>query len=369
VFTKLRQAAAQKEDAPMTKVVAGPQAGQAVFIGLDVSRSKWAFNVRWDGQERRRFTTAAELRHLRALVEEYRGCEVHLAYEACGFGYEIAWWLIPRGVRVVVVAPSTVERAHGLHVKTDRLDAGKLAQRLEQGALKSVFIPSRADHERRQLSRTYAQAVQDRKRAQARLRALLQEQGRIGPPPTVGWKAYATWLGEQPLPPAVRMCVEELLGLRQQAQQSAGRLRAAVLRVAAEAAYAPVVRGVTKQPGMGTFSAIRLRLELGDLRRFRTGGSFVNYLGLVPSEYSSGDLVQRGHLVKCGPGYVRAWLVQCAWVSIRGAHPDAALRDVFSRLRPRLGEKRAIIAVTRRLALRLRARWLEALNPPPVQAA
>jgi transposase len=262
-----------------------------------------------------------------------------------------------------------VERAHGLRVKTDRLDASKLAQKLEQGGLKRVFIPSRADHERRQLSRTYAQAVQDRKRGQARLRALLQEQGRIGPPPSAGWKTYATWLGEQELPATVRTCVEELLALRQWAEQSARRLRAALLRVAAEAEYATVVRAVSKQPGIGTFSAIRLRLELGNIRRFRTAGSFVNYLGLVPSEYSSGDTVQRGHLVKCGPGYVRAWLVQCAWVSIRGVHPDPALRDGFHRLRPRLGEKRAIIAVTRRLALRLRARWLEAVADPAAEAA
>jgi transposase len=353
----------------MRKVVPGPPAGQAVFIGLDVSRSKWSFNVRWDGQERRRFSTPGELHHLLAVVEEYRGYAVHVAYEACGFGYEIAWRLQAQGVAVVVVAPSTVERAPGLRVKTDRLDAGGLAQKLEQGRLKSVFVPSRTDHQQRQLSRTYAQAVQDRKRSQARLRALLQEQGRIGPAPRAGWTAYATWLAQQPLPEPVRMCVEELLALRQRADQSARRLRAALMRVATAAEYASVVRAVSQQPGIGPFTAIRLRLELGDIGRFRTAGAFVNYLGLVPSEYSSGDLVQRGHLVKCGPGYVRAWLVQCAWVSIRGAHPDPALREGFSRLCARVGEKRAIIAVTRRLALRLRARWLAALAGPATEAA
>jgi transposase len=296
------------------------------------------------------------------VVEEYRGCPLHVAYEACGFGYEIAWSLIGQGVTVVVVAPSTVERPRGLDVKTDRLDAAKLAQKLEQGALKRVAIPSREDH-------AYAQAVQDRKRAQARLRSLLQEQGRIGPSPSAGWKVYATWLSAQELSEAVRTCVEELLGLRQGAEESAKRLRAALMGVATGEPYAAVVRAVSQQPGIGVFSAIRLRLELGDMRRFRTAASFVNYLGLVPSEYSSGDTVQRGHLRKCGPGYVRAWLVQCAWVSIRGAHPDAALRECFYRLCPRLGEKRAIIAVTRRLALRLRARWLEAIHTPMGHAA
>jgi transposase len=368
VFTKLPEAAARKEKAPMRKVVSEPKAGQAVFIGLDISRSKWVFNVRWDGEEQRRFTSPGELRHLQAVVEQYRGCQLHVTYEACGFGYEIAWWLREEAVNVTVVAPSTVERAQGLRVKTDRLDARTLADKLEKGSLKSVHIPTREDHDRRQLSRTYAQALQDRKRAQARVRSLLQEQGRIGPAPSAGWKVYRSWLGKQRLPEAVSVCVTELLDMREQADDRAKRLKAALMRVAREPQYAPVVKALETQPGVGGFTAIRMRLELGDIGRFATAGSFVNYLGLTPSEYSSGELVQRGHLVKCGPGYIRAWLVECAWSSIRAARPDHKLRECFNRLRPRVGDKRAIVAVARRLALRLRARWLEAMQPLP-QAA
>lgn len=77
--------------------------------------------------------------------------------------------------------------------------------------------------------------------------------------------------------------------------------------------------------------------------------------------------MQRGHLTKYGPGAVRSWLVQCAWVSIRPDRGDAALRATFERLCPRVGKKRAIIAVTRRLALRVRARWL-ADDPAPAVA-
>ena len=354
----------------MTKVVPGPPPGQSVFVGLDVSRSTWTFNVRWDGAERRRWSTPSELRHLMALVTEYQACALHVAYEACGFGYEIAWALRAQGVPVTVVAPSTVERAPGRHVKTDRVDARLLAEKLERGALKAVWIPTRADHERRQLSRTYAQVVTDRKRAQARLRALLQEHGRLGPHPRAGWPAYAAWLGAEALPGPVQTCVAELLGLRQQAAQSAQRLRAALLRVAADPAYAPLVQAVCQQPGIGALTAIRVRLELGEMRRFHTADSLAHYLGLTPSEYSSGDVVQRGHLVKCGPGAVRAWLVQCAWASIRGPHADTRLRDTFHRLCPRPSDRnRAIIAVTRRLALRLRARWLASLPPATSQAA
>jgi transposase len=342
----------------MAKVVSRPEPGQAVFIGLDVSRSKWVFNVRWGGAEQRRMTTAAELRHLEALVAEYHGAALHLAYEACGFGYEIAWMLRARGVAVTVVPPSTVERAPGATVKTDRLDARALAGQLEQGRLKHVHVPTRDDHAWRQLSRTYDQALKDKKRAQARIRALLQGHGRLGPLPAAGWPAYERWLSEQELPAPVQRCLAELLALRAAALASTQRLKRALTDVARDARYAPVVTALATQSGVGSFTAVRLRLELGDITHFRTADAFANYLGLTPSEYSSGDRVQRGSIVKRGPGHIRGWFIQCAWASVRAATPDPGLRDCYQRLCLRAGKKRAIVAVARRLALRVRARWL-----------
>ena len=100
-------------------------------------------------------------------------------------------------------------------------------------------------------------------------------------------------------------------------------------------------------------------MEIADIGRFPTAESLANYLGLTPSEYSSGDMVHRGHVRKCGPASLRAWMVQCAWVAVHGGK-DKALLECFERLAPRVGKKRAIVAVARRLALRVRARWMEA---------
>jgi transposase len=118
---------------------------------------------------------------------------------------------------------------------------------------------------------------------------------------------------------------------------------------------------LSAQRGVSWFTAIRLQLEIGDITRFSTADSFVHYLGLTPSEYTSGDLVHRGAVLKCGPGQIRAWLIECAWVAVRGPAADPELQATFERLAPRIGRKRAIVAATRRLALRLRARWLEEL--------
>jgi transposase len=338
-----------------------PEAGQAVYVGLDISCTKWVFNVRWGGQEQRRVSTPAGLEHLHAVLASYPGSAIHLAYEACGFGYEIAWDLTARGMIVTVVPPNTIPRPPGARVKTDRLDARKLATELEAGRLKRVRVPTRDDHVRRQLSRTYQQVLKDKKRAQARVRSLMQDHGYFGPRPKVGWRIYAQWVAAQSLPPVVRQCVDELVDTRTAAAASARRLKRAVLAVAQEPAYQPVVQALSTQGGVGAFTAIRLRLELGDITAFRTAESFPNFLGLTPNEHSSGDHTQRGNIVKCGPRHVRGWLVQCAWIAVRTG-TDPALQACYERLSPHTGKKRAIVAVARRLALRVRARWLEQLR-------
>lgn len=346
-----------------------PTESTPVYIAADISRSKWVYAVRWGGQERWRLTSDAELSQLKALVERYTsiGCPVSLAYEACGFGYEIAWWAEEQSLlRVVVVAPSTVERSPGLQVKTDRVDARKLAMKLEQGDLKGVHVPRRSQHEHRQYVRTYEQLIKDRKRLQVRIRSVLQEHGRIGPAPGHGWKKYERWLDAQELPACVSECVETLRRSREFVDARVQQMKLRILELGKHADYKTVVETLAEQGGVGPFSAVCFVLEIGDIRRFRTAGSLPRYLGLTPSEYSSGTLEHRGHILKCGPGKVRGLLLQCGWVSCRY---DPGLKAVFERLAPRVGRKRAVVAVTRRLALRMRARWMAVLEAQLPEAA
>jgi transposase len=329
-------------------------------MAIDISRSKAVYCLRWDGSEQRRLSTPLGIEHVRAVVEHYRGCQLHVAYEACGFGYELAWWLQEHGVAVSVIAPSRVERAPGLQVKTDRVDVGKLARKLEKGDLKAIYIPSRTVHEQRQLGRTYAQCLKERKRAQVRIRSLMQEQGRLGPLPAAGWTAYSTWLSGQTLPASVRLCVHVHEQLRGLAAQHAKRMKAELHTLARSEPYRPLVTALSAQAGVGWQSAIRVILELGDIDRFPTTDALPHYLGLTPSQYSSGELDHRGHTLKCGPGVLRALLVQCAWSAVRHGR-DRDLTECFERLAPRIGRKRAIVAVTRKLAIKLRRRWRDHL--------
>jgi len=333
-----------------------PADGTPVWMAIDISRSKAVYCLRWDGSEQRRLSTPLGIEHVGALLEHYRGCQVHVAYEACGFGYALAWWLQEHGVGVMVIAPSRVERVPGLQVKTDRVDAGKLARKLEKGDLKAIYIPSRPVHDQRQLGRTYAQCLKERKRAQVRIRSLMQEHGRLGPQPAAGWKAYRAWLDVQQLPEPIRLCVQAHQQLRGVADQQAQRMKAELYKLARSEEYRTLVKALSAQSGVGWQSAIRLVLELGDIDRFRTTAALPHYLGLTPSQYSSGELDHRGHTLKCGPGFLRALLLQCAWSAIRQGH-DTDLQERFANLAPRIGRKRAIIAVARKLAIKVRGRW------------
>jgi transposase len=356
------------ENSDNQEQIGGPQAGTEVKVAVDLSRSKWVYCVCWEGAERLRLSTGSEIKHLQALLRRYEACRVHLAFEACGFGYEVAWWAQKEQIAVTVIAPSRMERPPGLQVKTERLDVGRMARQLEEGTLKGIYVPARADHERRQVVRTYGQAIKERKREQVRIRSLMQEHGRIGPTPRSGWKAYCQWLGTQELPEDVKLCVETLQAMRELAERKVEVLEQRLLAMARSEDYRQIVAALCTQRGVGTLSAVRFILEIGDIRRFPTADSIGHYLGLTPSEYSSGDTVHRGHIVKCGPGTLRAAMLQCGWASVRKGG-DATLRAVYDRLAPRAGKKRAIIAVTRRLVLRLRARWMEALEEGRAAAA
>ena len=177
-------------------------------------------------------------------------------------------------------------------------------------------------------------------------------------------------LAQRPGPATTRGGVrEELVALRAAASASARRLATQLRTVGRLPQYTGLVTALACQSGVGPFTAVRFVLELGDVERFPTADSLPNYLGLTPSEYSSGDLVHRGPVRKCGPGSLRAWLVQCAWVAVRHGK-DHALVECFKRLAVSDDErKKAIVAVARKLARRLRARWREFEQQARSQAA
>jgi len=348
----------------------GPRPGEVVHIGLDQGLNKWVYAVRWGGEQRSTFAGPSELSHLQTLVKRFSGNEVRIAHEACGFGYQISRWAqeyTEQVVRVTVVPPSTIEQEPGRRVKTDRIDARKLARKLELGELKGVWVPSVEQEQARQISRTQQQMAKERRRVQIQVRSLLQAHGYKAPQSTKSWGAYARWLDQLELPETLRQCVGHQLALRKHAAHSEQELLRTLHKMSQAEPYAKVVKAWTKNAvGIGWLSAIRIALELGDVERFPKRGSLPHYLGLTPSEYSTGDNVQRGPVLRCGPARVRSWLVESAWVAVRR---DPQLRELFSRIAGPVASatqrKVAIVAVAHRLAIKLRVLWKQVQTPAP----
>jgi transposase len=343
-----------------------PKPGEVVYIGIDQGLNKWVYAIRWGGEQRQSFAGPSELSHLQALVKRFAANEVHIAHEACGFGYQISRWAMretDQVVRVTVVPPSTIEQKPGLRVKTDRIDARKLARKLEQGELKAVWVPSVEQEQARQISRTQEQMAKERRRAQIQVRSLLKAHGYKAPQATKSWGSYVRWLEQLSLPEALDPCVRALLGLHQYAANRERELMRRLRKMSRTEPFSKPVQAWTNEVvGIGWLSAIRIVLELGDVERFPKRGSLPHYLGVTPSEYSTGDNVQRGAVLRCGPARVRSWLVESAWVAVRR---DPQLKELFYRIAgpsPSTAQRKvAIVAVAHRLAMKLRALWKQAL--------
>ena len=251
-------------------------------------------------------------RLLRKLEREARG-PVHVFYEAGPCGYALQRQLTTARVTCDVIAPALIPRKPGERVKTDRRDARKLAELGRAGLLTVVQPPSEADEAVRDLARARDAARADLQRCRHRLTALLLRHGRhyAGRHWTV---AHRRWLDTLTWPhPAERAVVEDY---RLALEQTAARLRtleAQLTALAAEAPYREPVGWLRCFRGIDTLTAMLILAELHEVRRFPSPRALMAYLGLVPSEASSGERHRRGRITKTGNTRVRRLLVEMSW--------------------------------------------------------
>lgn len=333
---------------------------QEVFVGIDVSKRSYTAAVRSGGELMYRCTVPGRYAHLRALWERLPGCRIHAVYEAGFSGFGLYDALAGDGIEARVTPPSKVART-GDRVKTDPRDAFTLAQQLEAGMLRRCRVLTPEARVAREWSRYLNQLIGQQTRLKVQIKSRLDWHGVTPELDTQRrWsRAYRAQVlalvGEMgPLALIIRDMLERLAETERRVTETKQRLRG----LARSESYRASVELLESAPGVGWLTAIRLVLEWQDLRDFPNGEAFVSYLGLTPSEYSSGERVRRGGITRQGNGRVRAWLIEAAW---RAITQDPALGARFRRLAPGRTKglrKRAIVAVARTLALRLRACWM-----------
>jgi transposase len=332
--------------------------GQEVFIGLEDSKKTWKLCVRSNKMVVHETSMPAQYDVLRSyLRNRYPDCRIKLIYEAGFRGFSLYDKLKADGYECIVTPPHTVTEEKCQRQKNDRIDSRRLAKNLENNDCGICFIPDKELREDRQISRLYGQFKRDITRVSNRIRRALEfhdldQNFKSGRWSRSDYRKLKKQLDALPMSESLRfslnMLYDELEFLWSRQKETLGALH----KMSKTKRYKESVDLVKSAPGIGLLTAIRLVLEWGDLSRFTRKEEFASFLGLIPSEHSSGESENKGHITKQGNRAVRSWLIESAWVAIRH---DPVLLDKYLRVLKSTGsKKKAIVAVARKLALRVR---------------
>ena len=254
-------------------------------------------------------------RALRRLVQRLGGPEgLIVCYEAGPCGYDPYRFFTELGVACDIVAPSLTPRAPGNRVKTDRRDAKRLLVLHRAGALSFVAAPTPAQEGLRDLVRCRDDLRDARMRARHRVSKQLLRHGRRFEGKKSWTKAHQAWVARQRLDdPNAQRALEHMLAHLQSLDAQLAALDSELDRLASTEPWSDPVRWLTCFRGISTLTALSLLAEIGDFRRFHSPRELMAFLGLTPSEYSSGEERHRGQITKTGNRHARRLLVEAAW--------------------------------------------------------
>ena len=289
-----------------------------IFVGLDVHKDTIDIAIAESNGSK-------EIRHygkidgdLAALDKAVRklqskGAELCFVYEAGPCGYDIYRHLTKQGFSCIVVAPSLIPKKSGDRVKTDRRDAMSLARLYRAGELTAIYVPREEDEAMRDLSRAREDAVNASRTARQRLGAMLLRLGYRYGRKTMWNASHFNWLSTIKMPhPAQQIAFQEYIHAVTECGERVSRLTEQIHKLIPEWRLASVVKALQALRGVSLMVATTTIAEIGDLSRFENPPQLMAYLGLAPSEHSSGKKEKRGGITKTGNGHVRRALVEAA---------------------------------------------------------
>ena len=288
------------------------------YVGLDVHGKTIAASVADNRSVEVRFigemlnTPEAMAKLVKQL--QTRGAKLSFCYEAGPCGYGIHRQLLALGQPCQVVAPSLIPKKAGDRVKTDRRDSLMLARLHRAGELTAVWVPDGEHEALRDLTRARGDMKDLERRSRQRLLALLLRHGRRYEGKSHWTQAHFRWLEtikfEQPVQ---RIVMQEYIDTVTHCSKRVAALDQQIEQAAHASAVWPVIEALMALRGVQLLTATTTVAEIGDLKRFAGAPQLMAYLGLVPSEHSSGERQRRGGITKTGNSEVRRVLVEAAW--------------------------------------------------------
>ena len=327
------------------------------FIGFDTAKKKHAVAIADVGRE-------GEIRYLgeidsspltiermiRKLAGRYE--KLHFCYEAGPTGYGLYRQVRGLGHHCTIVAPSLIPKKSGERVKTNRRDAVTLARLFRAGELTSVWVADTVHEAVRDLVRARETASQDLRRKRQQLLSFLLRHGRIFSGRQHWSRAHLRWLAQQKFDhPAQQIVFQDAVDAIDDAAARLRRLDAQVAAIVPSWSMAPVVEAYQAMRGVSFAVAVTFVAEIGDLRRFDNPRQLMAFLGLVPSERSTGERVRRAGLTLAGNKRARRVLIEGAW-SYR--YPARVSQTLQARLE---GLPKAVREIAWKAQIRLCARY------------
>jgi transposase len=290
-----------------------------IYIGLDVHNDSIAISIASsDSTEVRRWgviggTHEHVQRFLKQLQAAHPEATLQFCYEAGPRGFPLVRFLRGLGHDCLVVCPSRVPRRPGDRVKTDRRDADQLARLYRAGELSGIHVPEPEDEAMRDLLRSRDQVRRAQHRARQQLKMFLLRHNIRYAGKSSWTPAHLRYLARIKMPfPAQQFALQELMNAITEAGARLERFDAQLAREVAGWRWEPAVRALMSLRGVARLNAAILVAELGDLHRFTRPQELMSYLGLVPSEHTTGADRQQGGITKMGNGYARRALVEAA---------------------------------------------------------
>ena len=329
----------------------------STYVGLDVHQDSISVCILADGSSKAQtFEVGGDSRSVGKLIRRLQklGSDTRCAYEAGPTGYALQRRLESEGLRCMLVAPSLIAVRPGDRIKTDRRDARRLAEQLRAGMLTAVCPPNASQEAVRDLSRCREDAREDLMRSRHRLSKMLLRRGRVYRAGKNWTHKHRRWLLSLDWEhDAERAVVGDYLQAIEHLEERLRSLEEALEAQAQTDPYREPVAWVRCFRGFDTINAMTIVAELFDIERFSSPRQLMAYLGLVPSEHSSGTARRQGGITKSGNRHVRRALVSAAWHYRHRPAVGVALR------KRRDGQPKPIISMADRAQQRLHRRFFK----------